>query len=232
MEKAKTLTEAEWLSSDNPHELATSMPQLLTERRARLFACACCRRFLMPMLKDPRILQALGIAEEYADGKISQVELELASKNARKAQNAQRRKSLLWAYSAVAHVSDRWLGGNDLLLSADNIGEAIVADREPRIDPSKHKAAVAAERAPIAAVFREIMGNPFRTVKFEDKWKDGEVVKLAEFIYEAQRFDQIPQMEILLQHAGCTDSAILDHCRQPGPHVRGCWLIDGILDRH
>jgi hypothetical protein len=29
--------------------------------------------------------------------------------------------------------------------------------------------------------------------------------------------------------AGCTDEAILNHCRQPGDHVRGCWVIDVII---
>ena len=27
------------------------------------------------------------------------------------------------------------------------------------------------------------------------------------------------------------DAAILDHCRGPGPHVRGCWVVDLILGK-
>jgi hypothetical protein len=26
-------------------------------------------------------------------------------------------------------------------------------------------------------------------------------------------------------------SAILEHCRGPGPHVRGCWVVDLILGK-
>jgi hypothetical protein len=32
-----------------------------------------------------------------------------------------------------------------------------------------------------------------------------------------------------LEEAGCTSAAVLDHCRGPGPHVRGCWVVDLIL---
>ena len=35
----------------------------------------------------------------------------------------------------------------------------------------------------------------------------------------------------LLEDAGCTDSQILDHLRSPGPHVRGCWVVDLVLGK-
>ena len=31
--------------------------------------------------------------------------------------------------------------------------------------------------------------------------------------------------------AGCNDKKILAHCRGPGPHVRGCWVVDLILGK-
>jgi hypothetical protein len=34
-----------------------------------------------------------------------------------------------------------------------------------------------------------------------------------------------------LEDAGCTDAEILSHCRSPGPHVRGCWVVDEILGK-
>ncbi len=46
--------------------------------------------------------------------------------------------------------------------------------------------------------------------------------------------DPVPMFPILadaLEEAGCTDAAILDHCRGPGPHVRGCWVVDLILGK-
>jgi len=29
-----------------------------------------------------------------------------------------------------------------------------------------------------------------------------------------------------LEEAGCDNADILAHCRGPGPHVRGCWVVD------
>jgi hypothetical protein len=34
-----------------------------------------------------------------------------------------------------------------------------------------------------------------------------------------------------LEEAGCTDVKILSHCRQPGEHVRGCWVVDLLLGK-
>ena len=31
--------------------------------------------------------------------------------------------------------------------------------------------------------------------------------------------------------AGCTDEDILSHCRESGPHVRGCWAVDLVLGK-
>jgi hypothetical protein len=29
-----------------------------------------------------------------------------------------------------------------------------------------------------------------------------------------------------LEEAGCTDAALLDHCRRPGEHWPGCWAAE------
>ena len=34
-----------------------------------------------------------------------------------------------------------------------------------------------------------------------------------------------------LEDTGCTDTAILEHLRGPGPHVRGCFVIDALLGK-
>jgi hypothetical protein len=33
------------------------------------------------------------------------------------------------------------------------------------------------------------------------------------------------------EEAGCTNADILNHCRQPGEHVRGCWVVDLLLGK-
>jgi hypothetical protein len=34
-----------------------------------------------------------------------------------------------------------------------------------------------------------------------------------------------------LEEAGCTSEDILKHCRGPGEHVRGCWVVDLLLGK-
>lgn len=34
-----------------------------------------------------------------------------------------------------------------------------------------------------------------------------------------------------LQDAGCDSDDILNHCRQPSDHVRGCWVVDLLLGK-
>ena len=57
------------------------------------------------------------------------------------------------------------------------------------------------------------------------------MIKLAETIYDEEAFDRLPILADALEDAGCTDPAILDHCRKPGVHTRGCWVVDCILGK-
>ena len=49
---------------------------------------------------------------------------------------------------------------------------------------------------------------------------------LAQAIYDRRAFDLLPDLADALEVAGCNNADILAHCRQPGPHVRGCWPVD------
>jgi hypothetical protein len=54
---------------------------------------------------------------------------------------------------------------------------------------------------------------------------------MAEVIYADRAFDRLPILADALEEAGCTDQAVLDHCRGPFPHVHGCWVVDLILGK-
>ncbi len=62
-------------------------------------------------------------------------------------------------------------------------------------------------------------------------WNDGIVVTLAQGIYEKGAFDRLPILADVLEEAGCTDAAILNHCRSGGEHVRGCGALDAVLGK-
>ena len=43
--------------------------------------------------------------------------------------------------------------------------------------------------------------------------------------------DRFAVLSDALEEAGCDDTAILNHLRSPGPHVRGCWAVDLLTGR-
>jgi len=66
----------------------------------------------------------------------------------------------------------------------------------------------------------------------------GTVRRLAEEAYEqrvmpAGTLDpaRLAVLADALEEAGCTDADLLAHLREPGPHVRGCDVLDRLLGR-
>ncbi len=112
-----------------------------------------------------------------------------------------------------------------------------------------------------AALLREIVGNPWRHDElpghfgiFANGWLTPTVISLAQAIHDDRAFDRMPMLGDALEEAGCTNAAILGHCRgepcqrcrgsgtvhRPDPcsacgnhgtllHVRGCWVLDLLL---
>jgi hypothetical protein len=89
----------------------------------------------------------------------------------------------------------------------------------------------AAEAAAQAALLRDIFGNPFRTVTLDPSWLTSTVVALAAGIDAESAFDRLPILAVALQDAGCDSAEVLDHCRDEGPHVRGCWVVALVLGK-
>jgi GNAT superfamily N-acetyltransferase len=84
-------------------------------------------------------------------------------------------------------------------------------------------------------------GQPFTTLDPSWlAWEGGLIPRLAQAIYEERAFDQLPVLADALEDAGChavsagdrASQAILQHLRGPGPHARGCHILDAILGRH
>ncbi len=78
---------------------------------------------------------------------------------------------------------------------------------------------------------RDIFGNPFRPITINPSWLIPTVVALATDIYEQKAFDRMPILADALQDAKCDNEDILNHCRQPGEHCRGCWALDLLLGK-
>jgi hypothetical protein len=53
---------------------------------------------------------------------------------------------------------------------------------------------------------------------------------MAQRMYDSRDFSDMPVLADALEEAGCQDQDILGHCRAGGEHVRGCWVIDLLLN--
>jgi hypothetical protein len=97
-------------------------------------------------------------------------------------------------------------------------------------------------RKAIAHALRDVFGNPYRPNPTRDpgwfQWNHGALPTLAVAAYESRspHLLTLDPMSVAvlgdaLEDAGCTDAEILDHLRNPGPHVRGCWAVDLLLGK-
>jgi hypothetical protein len=85
-------------------------------------------------------------------------------------------------------------------------------------------------RRQLADLCRCVFGNPFRSVS-SGSWITPAAVTIAQDIYARRDFAALPLLADLLEEAGCPEQSVLDHCRHPGPHARGCWVVDLVLDK-
>jgi hypothetical protein len=91
--------------------------------------------------------------------------------------------------------------------------------------PEQQDEVVLAEAKVQFEVLDEI-GGPGYSDPCWPMWRTADVLALARGIHRDQAFDRLPILADALQDAGCDDEDVLNHCRRPGGHVRGCWVVD------
>jgi hypothetical protein len=199
-----SMDEQQWLSSSSPQEMLDFLRDggKAAERKLRLFAIACSRR-LWAQLEDIA-RAAMDVAQAYADGQAGPEELRAARLACRSAG-----QSAAW----YAAASSPFVAARNAALSAQ-------AGSAP------------AECAIQADLLRDIFGpSPVRSVIIYPDWLTPKVVDLARSLLEQNDFSTA-RMRILanaLLDTDCT-AELLRHCRSAG-HVRGCWLVDGLLGK-
>src|SRR5262245_33453549 len=78
------MTEAEWLACNDPNPMAEGLRGRVSERKARFFFCACCRR-IWDLLPDERCRAGIEAVERYADGEVDDASLLVARQGAHEA---------------------------------------------------------------------------------------------------------------------------------------------------
>jgi hypothetical protein len=250
------VTEAEWLACVDPTHLMQWERIAATERKVRLFAVACCRR--IPALNSHETLAAaIDTGERFADRLATEEELHEANLRAEgiadsagetaddyeSAEGITGNTVREWqiqcagrsAYWASLSGDESWTGIDHVLsMAADAVALAAVNDHLVAVsdyDYDQVAKGAGEERAVQADLFRDVFGNPFRPVDFSTSWRTDTAVSVARQVYESRDFSAMPILADALQDAGCDNEDILGHCRAEGPHVRGCWVVDLVLDK-
>jgi hypothetical protein len=206
------MTEAEWLVCEDPRRMLSQVGVELSRRKLLLYGAAIARR-------HPDLLDFYGargtleLVERFADGEVSESEL---------AEDLMHFSGLL---DGVAH-----LDAIAVLYAAEFLqrtGRPAVQERVRRVQ---------------ADLLRDIAGNPFRPCALDPLWlqtNDRLIVRLAQTAADHRREPEgnledarLAVLGDALEEAGCTDGQILSHLRARGPHVRGCWAVDLLLDRY
>lgn len=215
------MTEAEWLQCPDTEPLLRGLADegLENDRKLRLFALACVRR-IWHLLPSECSRTAVEVGERFVEGQASEAELNEAYQHASSVTS--------WEGFAAARI----------LLPADSTSCSYNAGAASQVCDFVHMSVgqdqVQSECEAQIKLLWDVMGNPFRPVAVDQcwlAWKDGTAVKLAQAIYHDRAFDRLLVLADALEEAGCDNAEILAHCRQPGEHVRGCWVVDLVLGK-
>jgi hypothetical protein len=216
-----------------------------TERKLRLFACGCARQ-VWHLLGDARSRNAVEVAEAHADGVGFCEQLRAAEAAAEEAYSAVEQA----AQCAVAKAHGKLRKDVKTALAAAAAARVAARTCAARTDAFFHTGPVgggteevddlglASCRWAFETLYqgqhnlvRELFGPTlFRPVFLDPSWRTASARTLATGIYDGHDFAAMPVLADALEEAGCTDPTILDHCRQLGEHIRGCWALDRILE--
>lgn len=206
------MTEEEWLASGNPLQLLDYIGATLEARKSHLLTAACFHRHWERLPVACRDWARL--AESAAEGKAT-------------------RQDLDDAFDAIEEALNE-LGPPGEFVALLDMAYGMWQSEWPYLDEGDQDAAWCAERKAQACLVRDVFPNPFRPVSIDPTWQlwnGGSVRKMAQAIYEDRAFDGLPVLADALEEAGCDSLDVLSHCREPGPHVRGCWVVDLLLDQ-
>jgi hypothetical protein len=214
------MTEVEWRTCEDPRQLLNFLKRKTSDRKLRLFACACCNLY-SSNFRDESEMQALEVAERYAEGLANEAEREEACHAV--FENTMDEEGN-FSCTVEATAPDAFVAARGVCHFAQNLahfGQLTTRD-------------IIEELRPLAVLLHDVCGNPFRRFQVSPSWlcwNAGTVRRIAQALYEERAFDRMPILADALEDASCDNADILAHCRGPWPHVRGCWVVDLLLGK-
>ena len=245
------MTEEEWEACTEPNRMLSFLRERVSPRKRRLLECALSRS-VWQELSDGRSRKAVETAEAFADGRVSTGPLRRAADHARQARNEMymafvaARRAAGGEYPrhveealarADASEAAAWAAGDEPLGFRDFEG----TPRGGPLDSYDNLGAMYSLMRKHHYLVAELFGNPFRPPQPLSPsllaWSDGLVVKMATTIYEERSLpsghldgDRLAVLADALEEVGA-DAFLIEHLRGPGPHVRGCHVVDLLTGR-
>ena len=219
------VTDKQWLACKQPKRMLDLLSALFgnvqqrgkkKRRKLALFGVACCRH-IPGLCNEKSSSIAIDISERYAERKAKIDDV----RNAVRKTGPPRGDYSHYDRAAL----DRYLAEHAVLCNAA-FNPVLVSEYALKASLDR-----AGERAHQCALLRDIFGNPFRPERLDPRWLTSTVLDLARTIYDERAYERMPILADALMDAGCDSEEVINHCRGPGPHVRGCWVVDLLTGR-
>jgi hypothetical protein len=246
-ERWSKMTEQEWLACNDPQKMLEFIQGEATDRKLRLFCCACCRRIWPLLANDGK--RAVEVAERYADGLVGKAELidpwplngppyvssEAVNWAKSKAASAASDAARMAAADDKGSMSKQSFTREVAFYAAGAVAWTVAGAAKSATEAgswaSAWNNAEACEYMEQALLLRDLFGNPYSPLILAPSWITADVITLAGHVYHDRSFHDMSELADALEDTACTNSEILNHCRREGPHTRGCWLLDLILGK-
>jgi hypothetical protein len=220
-ESVQAMTKEAWLACSDPLAMLCFLHRRGSGRKFRLFATACARDLLAHAADQDEethhpvygLAVAISEAEAFADG----------------GDPPRNRGGLQVACQVCDVISDEDVAHSALGFDADvGLWTTPIEQIVPRM--------IRRYRTHPTHYLRDIFGAVFHEGAVSRACQPPTVLSLAEMAYQERQMpvghlhpERLSVLADALEETGCTDAALLEHLRSPGPHVRGCWAIDLVL---
>jgi len=217
MARKPKITESEWLIGTDPMPMLRRIQKGGSARKMRLLAVTPARLRWAEIPEKP-FREAVETAERHADGCATDAEL------------AAYRDQL---YGYVGGQYPDWISPEtNRVVHSLAFTTTYKPTLRPLVPGGTWTYCVSLVGEALCPIIRDIFGNPFHPVTFSPSWRTDTAVTLARQMYESRDFCAMPILADALQDAGCDNEDVLNHCRDANQvHVRGCWVVDGVLGK-
>ena len=252
------MNEQDWLSSTDPTAMLRYVTgtedgergnghRLVSARKLRLFACACCRQVWHLLTDDATCGRCNGKGSYHSsitrDSRIDHPCADCSgigriNRSRRAVETAER-----YADGEATEEERQQASCAALRATEGSPTNAVVAWASLGDTPqgaAQHAVNIVAGKPALAAILRCIVGNPYKPVRLttvlvggnmglphaRPPWLTPTVLRIAATIYAEQRWDETGVLADALEDAGCSDADLLAHLRGK-PYRMRCWKCKG-----